>query len=83
MRRLDEYTDYSRRKEKTNGYKLKRRSAKQKKYMLWYSRRNDKHPGYLKDGAVEDVIYIPPTNLGRALRDHNYQSNQVTVLGHL
>ena len=78
MDRLDEYTEYSRRKEKTLDYKLKRRAAKQDKYMKWDSRRNEQHPGYLKDGAVQDVIYIPPTDLGN--RDHNYQSNQVTVL---
>mgnify|MGYP005708103559 CR=1 FL=1 len=78
MDRLDEFTEYSRTKERSLEYKLRRRSAKQKKYMMWDNRRNEQHPGYLKDGAVQDVIYIPPADLGN--RDHNYQCNQVTVL---
>ena len=80
IKRLDQYTLYSRRKEQSHGYKLRRRASKQDKYTLWDSRRNEQHPGYLKDGAVQDVIYIPPTDPGRTLGDHNYQSNKVTVL---
>ena len=76
--RLDAYTKYSQNRERSHEYKLRRRAAKQEKYRQWDSRRDEKHPGYLKDGAVQDVIYIPPPDLLR--RDHNYQSNRITVL---
>ena len=77
-KKLDMFQEKNRERKMTHAYKLRRRIHRQNQYRLWDLRKERERPGYLKNGALEDVLYVPPADL--ASRDHNYQCNKVTVL---
>ena len=77
--RMDAESQYQKDRKKTEKYKLARRSARLHRYKI-YDRKKNTAAGYTRDGSLEDVLYIPPTQQKPHLRDHSYQSSQVTVL---
>ena len=77
-KRMDKVVAKHQARKKSAAYKLRRRMLRQKNYRLWDEKKEKERPGYIKDGALEEVLYIPPPGL--EMRDHNYQSNKITVL---
>ena len=77
--KLDAERQYDKERKRSHDYALGRSKARMERYRL-YDQKKDMEAGYSKDGCLEEVLYIPPTQKKIHMKDHNYQSNKITVL---
>ena len=77
--RMDAEKQYDIERQKSTAYKMGRSKNRKQRYRIYHHKKIEQQ-GYIKDGCLEDVLYIPPLKQKSHLKDHNYQSNKITVL---
>ena len=77
--RMDADREYDKRYKKSHAYKLRRSKARMQRYQM-YDQKKNKQAGYSKDGYLDDILHIPTSSQKSHIKDHNYQTNKITVL---
>lgn len=77
--RMDAESNYQKKRKASHEYVLTRRKSRLQRYRI-YDKKSNIKAGYSKDGCLEDVLYIPPTQQKPHQKDHSYQTNKITVL---
>ena len=79
IEKMDKSHIKNRLRKQSEAYKCGRRADRQRRYQI-YAKKQNEEAGYSRDGYLEEVLYIPPRHPKPQLKDHNYQTNKITVI---